>query len=200
VDLRTGATAELFPEIPERLRASYSPDGRLAFNGGPPWGIYVDGVLGLATENVMSPISLSAPAWSPDGRTLAVAAFVQVPGSLPVYDLYLMNPVTWTYSPLGPRDCEDPIYSPDGGLIAYERTDAGGTLWYATVPGGVETHLAGADSITPSHPAWSPDGTQLVVDGYMAGSLPTKLYLVDATTGAVTQLTAHDGNSPVWIP
>ena len=115
-------------------------------------------------------------------------------------DLFLIDAETWTFAPLGLKDCADPAYSPDGGRIAYERFAEGLIgLHVVSLPGGTETHLTGADSINPSHPAWSPDGNRLVVESYIDGSHP-KLYLVDSATGAATQLTAKDGYAPAWLP
>jgi Tol biopolymer transport system component len=67
------------------------------------------------------------------------------------------------------------------------------------VAGGAAVHLSAAASVNPAHPAWSPDGTQIVVEGYTR-DFPKRLHLVDSTSGATVQLTADDGEHPSWIP
>jgi len=204
IDVRTGTRTDLYPTIFDPKPSSYSADGRLAFFGGPPAypGIYIDGVLGLVFPPIYVPETWSAPAWSPDGLTLAVAATDPLSGASSQPHLYLVDVSTWTTSPFGPTNCTNPTYSSDGTRIAYTSMSPElntEQLWFASVPGGVETHLSAADSILPAHAAWSPDGSRLLVHSNVAVENP-KLFLVDAATGAPTQLTSKDGHSPAWIP
>lgn len=199
IDVRTGAKTDLYPTMSDPVFADWSPDGRIAFkSGGPPafGGLYIDGE--LVPTDVVIPVALSAPSWSPDGSTLAVIQD-NTSGWHGYGDLRLLDVASGTATSLGPSGCAHPRYSPDGTLIAFTRvSEATSTdrLWLASVPGGVETHLSGADSIMPTHPDWSPDGSRLVVHS----EAQPNLYLVDATTGAPVQLTAKGGHLPAWIP
>jgi len=197
IDVRTGNKTDLYPAMNDPSYAAWSTDGRIAFRAFPG-GLFIDGVPFSPGLDVAA---LTAPSWSPNGSTLAVV--VNYPSAYwGMGDLNLVDVATGAASPLGPTDCAKPRYSPDGTRIAYDFMSvalAVEQLRFASVPGGVETHLSGADSIRPSHPAWSPDGSRLVVQSNTDYEHP-KLYLVDATTGATTQLTSKDGHSPAWIP
>jgi hypothetical protein len=201
VDVRTGSRSDLYSEFQEPRFASWSPDGTVAFVAyGPPspGGLYVDGTL---VSNVdVEP--LNAPSWSPDGTTLAVITSNPASSVHSFADLSLLDVGTGAVTPLGPVDCSEPRYSPDGTRIAFTRFSVappGEELWIAGVPGASEVHLAGADSIGPAHPAWSPEGSRLAVQSNQAGT-GQKLYLVDAVTGGAVQLTAKGGYAPAWIP
>jgi len=193
IDIQGASMVALYPAVWSPTYAAWSKDGRIAFRawGWPTEGLFIDGVYFPISRTMAS---FSAPSWSPDGTTLAVAM-------APAGDLVLVDMASGTDSPLGPTNCHAPRYSPDGTTIAfnYEPPDLPEQLWFASVPGGVETHLSGADLIRPSHAAWSPDGSRLVVQSNTDYNHP-KLYLVNASTGAATQLTAKDGHSPAWIP
>ena len=189
----------LYPAVWSPTYAAWSPDGRIAFRawGPPAEGLFIDGVQFPLSPNMAS---FSAPSWSPDGTTLAVAVGQSSPPFGTAGDLVLVDMASGTVSPLGPTNCHAPRYSPDGTAIAFnfEPPQLPEQLWFASVPGGVETHLSGADLIRPSHAAWSPDGSRLVVQSNTDYNHP-KLFLVNASTGATTQLTAKDGHSPAWI-
>ncbi len=205
IDVRTGSSSEIWADLDEASYASWSTGGTIAFHAGAPGGIgglYVDGV--LVPQDVAVPAALNASSWSPDGSTLAVVQdnTSNIHG---VGDLVLLDVGASTVSRLGPVNAADPWFSPDGTRIAFTHyvfvaQDVLVTqLSLVSVPGGVESHLSAADAIEPSHPAWSPDGSRLVVQG---GGVATqaKLYLVDPATGATTQLTSGTGYAPAWAP
>jgi Tol biopolymer transport system component len=203
IDVRTGGRSDLYPTVLRPTYPAWSRDGRIAFVAplASALGLFIDGVPvspGLDVE------VMNAPSWSPDGSTLAVVVHGSSP-ALGVGDLHLVDVATGAASPLGPVDCSEPRFSPDGTRVVYQSMPIGvgpaptGQLRFASVPGGAETHVSGADFLRPSHPAWSPDGSTLVVQGHPSYA-PSNLYLVDASTGGTTQLTAKGGQSPAWTP
>jgi WD40 repeat protein len=199
IDVQTGNKTDLYPAMNDPNYAAWSTDGRVAFKAfGPPFpgGLFIDGV---PLSPGLDVAALTAPSWSPDGSTLAVV--VNFPSAYwGMGDLNLVDVATGAASPLGPADCSEPRFSPDGTRIAYTFMPVATPseqLRFVSAPGGVETHLSGADSIRPSHPAWSPDGSRLLVQSNTDLDHP-KLFLVDATTGAPTQLTSKDGHLPAW--
>jgi dipeptidyl aminopeptidase/acylaminoacyl peptidase len=203
VDVRTGNRTELHPALLDPAFAAWSPNGRIAFTAAQPPDrrLFVDGV---PFPTALDVAFLTAPSWSPDGSTLAVVSYGEG-AAWGFGDLHLVDVATGAASPLGPVDCSEPRFSPDGTRVVYQSMPTGvgpaptGQLRFASVPGGAETHVSGADFLRPSHPAWSPDGSTLVVQGHPSYA-PSNLYLVDASTGATTQLTAKGGQSPAWTP
>jgi hypothetical protein len=197
VDVRSGATTELYPAVGPRFFAAWSRAGRVAF-----WtfsGLHVDG---MPYVPAISGTPLNAPSWSSDGATLAMVLDTPVGSTWWGYgDVNLLDVASGTITPLGPTDASGPAFSQDGGRIAYSRITQAGTeeLWVAPVAGGAAVHLSAADSVNPAHPAWSPDGTQIAVEGYTR-DFPKRLHLVDSTSGATVQLTADDAEHPSWIP
>src|SRR5207253_1120708 len=99
-----------------------------------------------------------APAWSPDGATLAYECG---------QDICTINPEgaavrRLTADGAGNRH---PTWSPDGSKIAFAATHAGVTDLYVTASNG----SGGTRRLTQSvgfvgSPAWSPDGTRLAFD------------------------------------
>jgi uncharacterized protein YgiM (DUF1202 family) len=68
----------------------------------------------------------------------------------------------------------DPVLSPDGGTVAFTRwTGEDGTLWLIDVDGSNERPLLGGTK-QAKHPAWSPDGQQIVVNFQQGGRLDPK--------------------------
>jgi WD40 repeat protein len=99
-----------------------------------------------------------APAWSPDGATLAYECDQDIctinPGGAAVGRL--------TADGSGNRH---PTWSPDGSTIAFAATHAGVTSLYVAASNG----SGGAQRLTQSvgfvgGPAWSPDGTRIAFD------------------------------------
>jgi Tol biopolymer transport system component len=159
----------------------WSPDGtKIVFDsdrtgGGDIYSMNADGsgLVRLTTD----PGRDSAPAWSPDGTKIAFSGGFQHPAY--PYDqgqeILLMNPdgsgrttVTGSsgYAPCCDQD--NPDWSPDGSMIAYEESDCvngagmcdsnGHFALRIRIDGTGDTALEGG-----SGPAWSPDGSRIVV-------------------------------------
>jgi nickel/cobalt exporter len=68
-----------------------------------------------------------------------------------------------------PADCSQPVWSPDGSKVVYERLDYGGaggrlglpTLWRLDVESGETQPVFQETQLPGANPRWSPDGTWL---------------------------------------
>ena len=97
-----------------------------------------------------------------------------------------------------------PVFSPDGGVIAFERIGADG------VPG---IYLIGADGsnlrrltlagVAAHHPSWSPDGSQIALSCKCSAVSGAAIWLIERAGGGFRQLsepTVVDHLSPSWSP
>jgi TolB protein len=106
-----------------------------------------------------------------------------------------------------PRDCVNcyddmPRWSPDGGRIAFRRSDQlSETVWVMNADGSAARGLIQMPvSQAVRHPVWSPDGERLAVSLWTG--LPPRIYLLSVATGdtvAVSPLTGREYPSH-WVP
>lgn len=138
------------------------------------------------------------PAWSPDGRSIAVSRDG---------DLFLLS-ANGSRSRRLTRDellQFDPVWSPDGTRIAYlqQHADAGlgipprDDIVVIELASGVATQLT-FDGHSKSELAWSPDGTRLI---YEVGgkTLRTAVTVIDAKNGEAIQPELN-APYPIWSP
>ncbi len=156
--------------------------------------------------------SIAAPAWSVDGRQLAVEVihvYFEEDG-LEDYnsDLYVLDAA----APAGPSWralttnglSKAPSWSPDGKRIAYLQQQA---LWsnnhihILDAAGGAPVRLTRTEG-SYSRPRWSPDGTRLVFSAFLEGSDYHEIFIVNADGSGLTNLTrsSASGFEPSWSP
>ncbi len=138
----------------------------------------------------------TAPAPSPDGRTLAF--FDRRARGTKIYLLDLQRPNAWPrlFSP-GNETERNPVWSPDGSMLLFTR---GGDLWVQPVGGGEARRLARAGYGSVGSPTWSPDGRRVAVQSSASGF--SQIGVVDVGSGELTPITyAHREHTSVdWSP
>ena len=203
---------------------SWSPDGaRIAFerwlNGEPPdrFGIAqiftmnADGTNELQVTDIPPEESFSAsqsPAWSSDGEYVAFSNINGMPGPIPSDSaIYIVRPDGSNLARLAESKGDgQPIWSPAGDTIVYERQPGGSsdfegrTLWLVGLDDSEPVALAGGERADPDEPAWSPSGESLIYWRH-AERYSEELELVrfDLSTMATTKI-AHFGRGPDWSP
>jgi Tol biopolymer transport system component len=157
--------------------------------------------------SALSPVDVFAgnttdPAWSPDGRWLAVA---MVPRGEDKSHIYIRNlrdedpPVRLTEGSLAETR---PVWSPDGRKIAFtRRIDMSHfevvCFDLATKTLNVVGRFVSYWPILDDHPAldWSPDGRSLLTAEQPVAGNPMRLVLVSIATGERTSVTSPPVNS-----
>ncbi|RKN11446.1 prolyl oligopeptidase family serine peptidase [Streptomyces radicis] len=141
-------------------------------------------------------------ALSPDGGVAAAAWVVPERNGSQRFTLVAIDVATGARRTLLDDPALDvrgaPRFSPDGTLLAVTvvrrfTADDPGDVWLVLVPvaGGEARHLTAEWDRFPHTPAWTPDGSALVLSAHDGGRSP--LWRVDAASGEVTRLTPDDG-------
>lgn len=126
--------------------------------------VFVMNADGSRQRRLTSLFSAKRGDWSPDGRRLVIDG--RDYDTLDDFDIFLINANGSGLRKLtsGPERDTQATWSPDGRLVAFTRTGAGGadpSLWIVAADGR-EPHR-----VTYGGPAvWSPDGQRLAVGGF----------------------------------
>jgi TolB protein len=145
--------------------------------------------------------TVEAPAWSPDGNTVAFAAYDRQGFESKGSDIYTIRhdgSHLRRITKLG--FATDPAWSPDGRRIAFASIKYG-DLWVMTANGKSLRQLTrpprGLVDVTPT---WSPDGKRIAFA--RRSSSTGDVLVVDANGRHVRRLTTGDGDcrSPAWTP
>jgi Tol biopolymer transport system component len=176
-----------------------SPDGRwIAFRsereGG---GIYIASVEGGPARRIAD-LGFN-PAWSPDGRELAVATegIVDPAVRKARSEILRVDVATGRSRTLVKDEGVQPSWSPHGWRIAYWGLPAGSArraLWTVSAEGGVPTKVLD-DGAMNWNPVWSPDGDWLYFGSDRSGSLNLWRLPIDERSGE-----AQGDPEPVTTP
>jgi Tol biopolymer transport system component len=167
------------------VEPAWSPSGaKLAYTGGGIWTVNADGS-GAATVT-------SAPdgdaTWSSAGSRIAFARFANLCVPTCVGEIYVVDTDGTDEVNLTNDSANDqePAWSPDGQLIAWQRDDS--RIWTMKPDGTGKTDLASG-----INPNWSPDGTKLAFTR-------TGIWVMNADGSGQTQLTSGSDSQPAWSP
>ena len=144
-----------------------------------------------------------SPAWSPpDGRKIAFLSGDGYEGDqLWVMNADGSNSMRLAGSIVSPHDTFiAPVWSPDGGKIAFSSDRDGDVEMYVVdVDGANVRRLTNSDG-EDWFPAWSPDGEKIAFSSNRDGNF--EIYSVDADGANTTRLTNNDADDglPVWSP
>lgn len=178
----------------------------LADGGGRPLRRLVRGGRSPGLESLR--FMTSAPAFSPDGGTIALSARSGGGDVLLLVDL-AGRAVGRLDLPL--RSIETPAWAPDGSAIAFVGVLEGRSdLWVVERDGSNLRRLTD-DGWAAKHPTWSPDGMELafVTDRWGpseapgSSSNPWRVALLDLQEGAIRSVPGQEGGSstsPAWSP
>jgi Tol biopolymer transport system component len=184
-----------------------SPDGsRIAFQATDPatggsriWIVNANGsgAYAITTQVHATPFVHAAPAWSPDGTQLALAA--GEPGHLGVATMSAEGgPLTMRTQPASGSDTE-PFWSPDGTrlLFAHTTTPAQSDIVLLTLTGGAQRTLHAGNA---HHATWSPGGG-LIAFSARVGSEPAELFTISPDGGTASRITTNDVSDrhPNWV-
>jgi Tol biopolymer transport system component len=102
------------------------------------------------------------------------------------------------------NDARQPVWSPDGKLIAFFSYREGNYDLYTIEPDGSNMKHVTGGLADDREPAWSPDGKTLAFASDRAGTGPAgyNIWTVDLATGKLQQLTAdsNEDRLPSWSP
>lgn len=193
VDVQTSAATQLSAVTANYRVAGFSPDGSsLAVARGSEL-VVIDTESG---ESKVLVASIDVPyfgepwrAWSPDGTMLAYnqrdAAGISHIG---VVDVITIETRQLTQ---GSTNDLRPVWSPDGGSIAFLRTGASGNSLHVVNVVGGERELARFAVVGGSAselPAWSPDGDRIAF--FMAAEDAPGIYVIGADGAGLQQVAA----------
>ncbi|HEX7380914.1 MAG TPA: Tol-Pal system beta propeller repeat protein TolB, partial [Nevskiaceae bacterium] len=183
------------------LSVAWSPDRkRLAFVGyhNNRSAVYVDTLATGTLREVTSVAGVNgSPAWSPDGRSLAVTLTTSGANT----NIYIVDVATGQRRQLTHDSGinAEPAWSPDGQTIAFV-SDRGGNPQIYTMPagGGAATRVT-FEGVQNQRPAYSPNGKLLAMADVQGGL--QRIAIMPATGGPLKILTSGPvDESPSFAP
>lgn len=200
-------------------RPAWSPDGKkiaYTFNGTEPH-IYLMNPDGSNQQplfiNSPSIVASAGATWSPDSTRIAFVGGVVSDTDPSIYYPHIFTTKVDGSEPpvLVVRDVpieSELAWSPDGVKLAY-TTFPGKSIIHVINLDGTNSGVSPlTDGDQNSSPAWSPDGTQLAFfrqsvfrdDNGDPVSIQSSIYVLQISTGFVTNLNASNGETPAYQP
>lgn len=195
---------------------SWSPTGkRIAFDRRGD--IYTIGVADRVERNVTrsKPACELDPAWSPNGRSIAFTLRARSceGASDGVFKISPKGEGKKRLTGSAGTTAIDnyPNWSPDGREIVFRRFARGGVdIWKVSADGSQQQHLLElidsdyGSSLGRPYPAFSPDGTKIVFDGFVedenvAGEGVAGMFTMNTDGTELTRISTM-GSSPDWQP
>lgn len=169
--------------------ATREPEGMVQAEGNMRCKVLTMGVSSVVALATSGAVVVTAQASTPAEKIVFVSASCASTGGTPC--LATMDADGANLVELTATDASEPMWSPDGSMIAYTRTTG---LFVIPAVGGTPIRLVATSSAWSA--SWSPDGTTIVL---MNGS---SIQLVPASGGTLVSLTTTDSYnaSPVWSP
>lgn len=148
------------------------------------------------------------PAWSPDGRLLAVTR--RVPSSTPRgqpgrSEIWIVERDGSGARRLVASDGHDlqPAWSPDGARLAYVRfgTSGNASIWSVDSHGGAPTRSSPV-WLHALRPAWSPDGSRLAFAGIEDDDGPSHIFTIKPDGSNLERISSGAAwdDGPTWLP
>jgi Tol biopolymer transport system component len=190
------ATGEAFPVAeqvdsnagPARGYFSASQNGVLAFtSGAQAQNVQMTWFdrSGKTMGTVGPPVDMEWPAISPDGKTVAIDRRDPQTGNYDIWlrDLARGNDSRFTFNP---NDDQFPVWSPDGGYLAFLSDRGGQSSVYKKATGGVgRDEIVDKDELIKRPTDWSPDGRLVIEDSSSATPRTSSdIWIAPASPGA----------------
>jgi len=154
--------------------------------------IYSMDINGQKLERLTNGIgSLYAPELSPSGERIVFTNNGN--------GLWVMKPDGKNPHPISDRDDIDPSWSPDGSMIAFASSRAGGRQLFIMDADGSNVQQVTNLNNMGGRSTWSPDGTRLAF--YRGSSGDHNIYVINVDGTGLVQLTnGGDNLGPSWSP
>ncbi len=162
--------------------------------------IYISDYDGQRANRVTIRGSLNiAPAWAPDGRSIAYQSYQT--GFVDIYIQKLYEVQVQLARPGRGTDRSQnflPAWSPDGTRVAFASSRDGNFEIYTVKADGTDLRRLTSHAADDSAPTWSPNGSQIAFTSARGGS--NQIYIMSADGGPVTKLTSEPNKAdrPTW--